>query len=100
MLREPETALKINAVFLFRILGENGGLFHLDFKTDLVLSHEEKPSDCELEITDRDFIKLYKGVLPGFKAVLSGKLKVKGDLSLATKLQDIFRQARKKKSPQ
>lgn len=87
----PERITQVNAVYLFKISGENGGIFHVNLKDDPGICYEEKPADCTLEIKDRDFIKLYKGIIPGFKAMLSGKLKVKGDLTLATRLNEIFR---------
>lgn len=97
----PQEILKINALYLFKISGEEGGVFHIDLKENPGVSFEEKPADCTLLIKDRDFIKIVKGVLPGFKAMLLGKLKVEGNLQLATKLNDIFmiaRQEHKKRS--
>ncbi len=92
--KHPEKVKDVQAIYLFKIGGENGGIFHVDLKDEPGVSFEEKPADCILEINDRDFIKLYKGILPGFKAMLNGKLKVKGNLILATRLNDVFSTAR------
>ena len=91
IIKYPERVTQVNAVYLFKISGDDGGTFHLNLRKNPGISFEEKPADCILEIRDRDFIKLYKGIIQGFKAMLSGKLKVKGDLKLATHLNDIFR---------
>lgn len=88
--RSPEKVAQVDGVYLFRITGPQAGVYHLDLKDHPGVSFEEKPAQCELEIRDRDFIKLYKGILPGYKAVMTGKLKVKGPLIMATKLSDVF----------
>ena len=91
----PEKVAQVDAVFLFKITGPQAGIYHLNLKGDPGISYEEKPADCILEIRDRDFIKMYKGILPGYKAALSGKLKIQGELFLATKLSDVFFAAKK-----
>ncbi|MDT8447424.1 MAG: SCP2 sterol-binding domain-containing protein [bacterium] len=88
--RDPQKVAQINAVFLFKVSGPQGGFFHLDLKDQPGVSFEEKPADCILEVRDRDLLKMFKGILPGYKAVLSGKLKVRGELALATRLSDVF----------
>ena len=93
--KHPEKVTQVNANYLFKISGPQEGIFHINLTDDPGVSFEEKPADCVLSIRDRDFIKLYKGVLPGYKAALSGKLKIKGDLILATKLSDVFFAAKK-----
>ena len=89
----PGIVESINGIYLFRISGPNGGLFHVNLKDNPGICNEEKPAECILEVKDRDFMKLVKGVLPGFKAMLNGKLVVKGDLTLATRLNEMFRAA-------
>ena len=88
----PEKVDEVGAVYLFRISGENGGIFHVDLKDAPGVSFEVKEADCVLDIRDRDFIKLYKGTLKGYKALLNGKLKVKGSLELVAKLKQVFDQ--------
>ena len=92
--KNPQDALKINGVYLFRISGDDGGVFHIDLKDNPGVSFEEQPADCTLLLRDKDFIKIVKGVLPGFKAMLTGKLKVEGNLQLASRLNDVFTIAR------
>ncbi len=47
----------------------------------------------ELELDDRDLLNLISGGLTGIHAYTSGKLKVKGDLSLAQQLEQVFQKA-------
>ena len=96
----PQDVLKIKGVYLFRISGDDGGVFHIDLKDNPGVSFEEKPADCSLFVRDKDFIKIVKGVLPGFKAMLTGKLKVEGNLQLASKLNDVFTMARQERKIQ
>jgi putative sterol carrier protein len=91
----PDEVNQIRAVYLFKISGDNGGTFHVDLKDTPGVSFEEKPADCTLEIRDRDFLKLYKGTLSGFKAVLNGKLTVRGKIVLANRLNEVFRIVRR-----
>ncbi len=96
--KHPERMKKVNGVYLFKINGDNAGVFHVDLKENPGVSFVEKKADCILEIRDRDFIKLYKGELSGFKAILNGTLKVKGSLFLANRLNDLFNAIRDENS--
>ena len=98
--KNPQDILKINGTYLFRISGDDGGVFHINLKDDPGVSLEEKPADCSLFVRDRDFIKIVKGVLPGYKAMLTGKLKVEGSLQLASRLNDVFTIARQERKIQ
>ncbi len=92
--RHPDKVKEVDSVYLFRISGKEEGVFHVDLKSNPGVRPENKDAECTLDIRDRDFIKLYKGILPGFKAILNGKLKVSGDLLAATRLGILFRAAK------
>ncbi len=51
---------------------------------------EDKDADCLIEASFADFLALTKGELNPMKAVMSGKVKIKGDMSVAMKLQSLF----------
>ncbi len=54
------------------------------------VSFEDQEADCSI-ITDSDtFSKLKSGDLNPMMAVMSGKIKIKGDMSLAMKLQSLI----------
>ncbi len=47
-------------------------------------------ADCMVEVSFEDFLALTKGALNPMTAVMSGKLKIKGDMNVAMKLQSLF----------
>ena len=47
--------------------------------------HAEKP-DITISMTDTNFVKLFKGELNPMTAFMVGKIKVKGDITLAKKI--------------
>ena len=102
----PQRAQEVGGSYLFKITGKESGCFFVNLKENpsvLLQKGEEgevgeSKAECTITARDRDFLKVYKGVLPGFKAVLSGKLKVSGNITLATKLGDLFDQIRDQKN--
>lgn len=93
----PERAKKVGGVYQFRITGPQEGLFWVNLAENPEVRFEERKADCVIEARDRDFLKVYKGVIPGYKAVLSGKLKISGRLDMATRLGEVFSAFRSKK---
>jgi len=56
------------------------------------ISHgENKESDCTLILTTDYFIQLLQGDLSGVTAVMSGKIKVKGNIGKVIKMEKILR---------
>lgn len=58
--------------------------------TDNLVSDENKDADCTVGITIEDFQRLVKGELNPMSAMMSGKLKIDGDMGVAMKLQSLF----------
>lgn len=56
-----------------------------------VVSTDDVEADCTVSMAYSDFIKLRDGDLNPMMAVMSGKIKVKGDMSLAMKLQSLLK---------
>jgi putative sterol carrier protein len=68
------------------------GIIHVDSKgTTNVVSNEDLPADCTVSITPENFKKLVDGKLKPMVAVMTGKLKIEGDMSVAMKLQSLFK---------
>jgi len=51
---------------------------------------EDQETDCTIEISKEDFGALLKGDLNPMNAFMSGKIKVKGDMGVAMKLQSLL----------
>ena len=89
---DPAKMKGVNAVYQFDLSGDNGGLFHVnvaDGSATLVESAHDNPS-ITITMTADDFAALLDGKLNATSAFMAGKLKVKGDMSLAMKLQGLL----------
>ncbi|MFC2075177.1 SCP2 sterol-binding domain-containing protein [Bdellovibrionota bacterium] len=72
----------------FSASGEGGGEWTLKFKEGDVEVSREKPStpDCQLEASAETWLDLFNGRMNYLKALLLGKLKVRGNKTLALKI--------------
>lgn len=80
------------AVYQFELTGDSGGIFHVqvnDGQMELIEAAHETPN-ITITISTADFDSLLEGNLSATSAFMAGKLKVKGDMSLAMKLQGLF----------
>ncbi len=55
-----------------------------------VVSRDDKDADCLITVSKDDFAKLTSGDLNPMMAVMSGKVKIKGDMGVAMKLQSLI----------
>lgn len=87
MNEEPEGIKYLNAVFQFNL--NEGKVYQFSFHEGVVeVSVKEAQSpDCILQLSDENVLKMMKGNFNTTMAYMTGKLKVKGDLGLAMKLQ-------------
>jgi putative sterol carrier protein len=89
----PEKVAGMNGVFQFDLSGEGGGVWHVSL-ADGEGHVAEGPADnagVVISMAAEDFVALTEGRLDGTMAFMSGKLKVKGDMGLAMKLQTLLR---------
>jgi putative sterol carrier protein len=89
----PSKIAGMNAAYAFDLSGDDGGAYHITLKDG---SGEAGPGAAEnpnttISMKDTDFVDLATGKLDGTAAFMSGKLKIKGDMGLAMKLQGILR---------
>jgi putative sterol carrier protein len=89
----PAKTAGINAAYAFDLSGEDGGAYHINIKDGKGEAGPGAPENPNITITmsDTDFVDLATGKLDGTAAFMSGKLKIKGDMGLAMKLQGILR---------
>ena len=89
---EDPSARAANAVYQFNIDGDNGGTWVVDLTkdADFVTEGEIDDAQCMITMKESDFVDLWTGKLGGPQAFMMGKLKIKGDMGLAMKLQSFL----------
>lgn len=82
----------MDTVFQFDLSGDNGGAFWLHVQDGAFTNGDGVHDNPSLTInaTADDFIKVVNGDLAVMSAFMGGKIKIKGDMGLAMKLQTIF----------
>jgi putative sterol carrier protein len=87
-------AAGMNAVYQFDITGEGGGKYYAAIANGAltVAEGEHKSPNITLTMGAQDYIDMVEGRLNGQMAFMTGKLKIKGDMSLAMKLNTLFLQ--------
>ena len=92
VVKEPSKAKSIGVKVNFDLSGANGGKWLLDCSQEpaVVVAGAAEDARITITMTDEDFVKLGNGELRAEMAFMTGKLKVKGDMSLAIKLGQIL----------
>ncbi|MBI5487140.1 MAG: SCP2 sterol-binding domain-containing protein [Deltaproteobacteria bacterium] len=91
---KPEAAKGMNAVYQFDIVGDGGGKWYAaiaDGKLTVGEGQHEKPG-VTITMKTEHYLAMAEGKMGGMMAFATGKLKVKGDMILAAKMQAIFKQ--------
>ena len=88
----PKAASGLNAVIQYNIEGDQGGGWYAVIKDQTCVLSEGNHSSPTLTITmaDKDWIAMCNGELNGMTAFMTGKLKVKGNMQLLMRFQQIF----------
>lgn len=90
---QPEAAGNDQARLQFDLSGEGGGTWSLEVADGQCLVHEgtvDNP-DLTLRMTVSDFLAMIRGELDSMKAVMSGKIGFKGNITLGMKLLKWFK---------
>ncbi|KAL1891550.1 hypothetical protein Cpir12675_004922 [Ceratocystis pirilliformis] len=100
---EKKTAIKQgNAVFAFVLKNAAGETesWHIDLKkTGAVGTGTGENPTVTLSLSDENFGKLVAGKANAQKLFMGGKLKIKGDVMKATKMEPILKKAQTKSKP-
>jgi len=88
----PTEAADVTAVYQLHLTGDGGGHWHLTIaEQQCTLTNGSHPEpDVTITMTADDWVDLLSGRLDGYVAFLEGRVEVKGDLSLALRLQGMF----------
>lgn len=80
-------------VYRFDLSGDHSGVWFLDLRTGSGSAGQGEPSvkaDVVMKMDSGDFSKMFAGKLKPTLAFMSGKLKIKGDMTLAIKLEKLM----------
>ena len=89
---DPSKAANNNAAYQFDLTGDSGGQYHIVFKDgkgDAGSGAVENPN-ITISMAASDMVDMVTGKLDPTMAFMSGKIKIKGDMGLAMKLQTIL----------
>jgi len=64
------------------------GFIHIDGKT---VTNDDAPADCTVAISREDLEAMARGQLDPMAAMMRGRLKIQGDMSVAMRLQAMLR---------
>jgi len=90
----PEKAGSTSGVIEFDLSGENAGKWWLkihDGKAESGKGDPPEPAKVTLSANSEDWVKIMSGKMDPVSSYMSGKLKIKGDMGLAMKMQTMFR---------
>lgn len=88
-----ELAQKVKAIYHFNVTGDEAGIWHLnlkDGKGSCGKGDGGVTPDSTLTMSSNDFFNMFSGKLKATTAFMSGKLKIKGDLQKAMKLEKLM----------
>jgi putative sterol carrier protein len=89
---KPETSDQVNSTYEFNITGDNGGVWTVDLtkKPGVVTAGSAGNAKCIVTCASENFMNIVTGKMNPQMAFMSGKLKIKGDMGLAMKLQKVI----------
>jgi len=89
---QPDRAGSTKASVQFDLSGDQPGQYHVNI-ADGKLDSQKGPAtspDLTLAAAGDDLVKIFTGGLDPTAAFMSGKLKIKGNMALALRLQSLF----------
>ncbi|XP_026499014.1 hydroxysteroid dehydrogenase-like protein 2 isoform X2 [Vanessa tameamea] len=95
----PDLIKKTQAVFQFNVKGKEEGVWHLDLKNgdgSCGQGEPKNPPDATLTMDSNNFADMFAGKLKATNAFMMGKLKIKGDLQKAMKLEKMMKSLKNK----
>jgi putative sterol carrier protein len=83
----------MTAIFQFNITGDGGGEWYVKIANNQVAVTDGKAENPSIVLTAAagDWMDIVAGKLNGQTAFLTGRLKIQGDMTLAMKLESLFK---------
>lgn len=83
----------LNVIYQFNITGDEEGSYQIQLAEGKAkISENMEGANCTLVLTLENFRKFLIGKLGGTAAFMTGKLKIKGDIGKAIKLEGLLQQ--------
>lgn len=88
-----DAAKGMTSVIQFNLSGDGGGSYYIEIKDGACTTSEGSHASPNMTMTiaASDYVDMISGKLNGQMAFMSGKLKIAGDMSLAMKMQTLFK---------
>ncbi|MDW0116893.1 SCP2 sterol-binding domain-containing protein [Sporosarcina thermotolerans] len=85
---------EMNTTYSLELTGDEGGVYGLKFADGQaeIINGDPGEVDCSLKMRVGDFKKLLAGNLNSTASFMMGKLKVKGNIGLALKLENVLKE--------
>lgn len=95
----PELIDNVKATYQFELKGADAGSWFVDLKNSpgQVVEGAPTSADCTMTLSSDDFLALFGGKLKATDAFFGGKLKIKGNMGAAMKLEKLMKQMAKAK---
>jgi putative sterol carrier protein len=89
----PDAAAGMNAVIQLDLSGEGGGQWNLTVANQQLKVSEGQAANpnLTLKLSAADYLSMINGDANAMQMFMQGKVKVGGDMSLALKMQNIFK---------
>lgn len=89
---KPEKAVGVDAVIQYNLTGEGGSTWASKIGDGVCTVEEGEAENPTMTITmdANDYVEMMAGRLDGMQAFMTGKIKVTGDIMLASRLMTFF----------
>jgi len=96
----PDVVKSTQGVYKFDLSGEHAGTWYIDLKNNSGAAGPGEPSvkaDVVMTMDSADFSKMFAGKMKPTMAFMTGKLRIKGDMTMAIKLEKMMSLMQKSK---